>query len=104
MSSLKNVIKAALDKSISYIEYRELVALLAERNSCSGPLKSEGQIAFTRLNDRRMKRWDKTLKVSNEVRKKLEDITEPMTWIVITESWCGDAAHIVLEAVGQPTG
>ncbi len=42
-----------------------------------------------------MKRWDKTLKVSTSVEDKITSIDTKVTWLVITESWCGDAAHVM---------
>ncbi|TGV02879.1 thioredoxin family protein [Flavivirga rizhaonensis] len=89
------IIKNSLDKSISYQDYRNLVKQLVENNSTTGNEKTEALISYTKLNDRRMKRWDKTIKVTKEALNKIESFKEPVTWLVITESWCGDAAHIV---------
>lgn len=44
---------------------------------------------------KRMKRWDKTLKVSEETKESIKNTKRNATWLVITESWCGDAAHIL---------
>ncbi|GAA3595819.1 thioredoxin family protein [Flavivirga amylovorans] len=89
------IIKNSLDKSISYQDYRDLVKQLTENNSTTGNEKTEALISYTKLNDRRMKRWDKTIKVTDEALSKIKSFKEPITWLVITESWCGDAAHIV---------
>ncbi|WP_303318884.1 thioredoxin family protein [Flavivirga abyssicola] len=89
------IIKNSLDKSISYQDYRDLVKQLVENNSTTGNEKTEALIGYTKLNDRRMKRWDKTIKVTEEALNKIESFKEPVTWLVITESWCGDAAHIM---------
>jgi hypothetical protein len=45
------------------------------------------------LNDRRMKRLDKTIKISEETIAEIKAIKEPQTWLAITEGWCGDAAQ-----------
>jgi hypothetical protein len=45
------------------------------------------------LNDRRMKRLDKTIKISDEIAQEIQKLDEPQTWLVITEGWCGDAAQ-----------
>ena len=42
-----------------------------------------------------MKRWDKTLKVSEESMQNIQKFNKKITWIVIAESWCGDAAHVI---------
>ncbi|MDG1731181.1 MAG: thioredoxin family protein [Algibacter sp.] len=89
------IIAQSIKRSISYQDYRVLVKQLAEENSNSGLEKTEALANYTFLNDRRMKRWDKTIKVSEEDQQRLREFTQPITWLVITESWCGDAAHVI---------
>lgn len=89
------IIKNSLKKSISYNEYRQLVEGLVAENSTTGNEKTEVLAEYTKLNDRRMKRWDKTLKVSDEVQQSTQNYNKKVTWIVLTESWCGDAAHVI---------
>ncbi|PVD51015.1 thioredoxin family protein [Terrimonas sp.] len=50
---------------------------------------------YTKMNDARMRRWVKTNPVTEETKAVLLQIQKPQQWIVITEPWCGDAAHIV---------
>ena len=95
MKKLQRIIKDALSKSISYKEYRALIEELASNDLSSGPEMSESRVEFTKLNHRRMHRWDKTLKVSEDIMNKMNGVGDKMTWLVITESWCGDAAHII---------
>ena len=92
---MKSLIKKSIEKSISYQEYRELVKRLVDENSTSGNEKTEALINYTKLNDRRMKRWDKTIKVSEEVKQSISGFSQNITWLIITESWCGDAAHVM---------
>jgi hypothetical protein len=40
-----------------------------------------------------MKRLDKTIKISEETRQKVQALKETQTWLVLTEGWCGDAAQ-----------
>jgi len=42
-----------------------------------------------------MKRWNKTLKISDEMTQSIVDFSGDVTWLVLTESWCGDAAHLL---------
>ncbi|PIA78637.1 thioredoxin [Gaetbulibacter sp. 4G1] len=92
---MDSIIKKSLEKSISYNTYRSLVKQLADEDSTTGLEKTEALINYTKLNDRRMKRWDKTVKISEEAKNKIESFNEASTWLLITESWCGDAAHIM---------
>ncbi len=92
---MKAIIESGIKNSMSYRVYRALIDELAQRNSATGHNPSGVQIEFTMLNSRRMKRWDKTLKVSATARKKISQFDTKITWLVIAESWCGDAAHIL---------
>ena len=91
----KEIIADSLTKSMSYPEYRQLVDNFTENNMTTGLDKSEAMVEFTKLNQRRMKRWDKTLKVSEDAIQAIKKFNKKTTWLLITESWCGDAAHIV---------
>jgi len=42
-----------------------------------------------------MNRWLKHGVLSEEIRDVVSKITTPQKWIIITEPWCGDAAHMV---------
>lgn len=95
INTLENIIEDSLKDSISYEEYRALVSKLVEENSTTGNEKTEALVNYTVLNDRRMKRWDKTVKVSDEAKTAIENYEGNATFLVLTESWCGDAAHIM---------
>lgn len=92
---MKTLIKNSIKKGLSYQEYRDLVKQLAEENSTSGNEKTEALVSYTKLNDRRMKRWDKTIKISEETKQRILEFNHKITWLIITESWCGDAAHVI---------
>ncbi|WP_375238383.1 thioredoxin family protein [Aurantibacter sp.] len=92
---LQDIIKSSLNKSIDYTSYRNLVHQLVEEKSNSGNEKTEALADYTMLNDRRMKRWDKTIKISESTQQYLTNYTKKITFLVITESWCGDAAHVI---------
>lgn len=93
--SLELIINESLNKSISYKEYRDLVDTLSAENGTTGSEQTEVLINYTKLNQRRMKRWDKTVKLSEDAKTKIENFDKKETWLVITESWCGDAAHVM---------
>ena len=92
---LANVIEESLKKSLSYQDYRALLSRLVEENATTGTNQSEALINYTALNDRRMRRWDKTVKISEADKITIKNATVNQTWIVLTESWCGDAAHVI---------
>ncbi|GAA4234697.1 thioredoxin family protein [Postechiella marina] len=92
---MDTIIKESIAKSMSYQDYRALVKQLVSENSNTGKEKTEVLANYTFLNDKRMKRWDKTIKVADAAQEKLKAFSESVTWLVITESWCGDAAHVM---------
>ncbi|SHI40429.1 thioredoxin family protein [Algibacter luteus] len=89
------IIEKGMKNSLTYENYRALVKQLVEDHATTGNDKSEAMVNYTKLNDKRMKRWDKTIKVSEEVKQIVSEFNQKMTWLVIAESWCGDAAHVL---------
>ncbi|MEO0572052.1 MAG: thioredoxin family protein [Bacteroidota bacterium] len=92
IQSMKAIIDKALQSGMNYSEYRDLVHELATINSNSGLDKTASLANYTQLNDRRMKRWDKTLSIPDEAVSKIKIQDARVTWLVLTESWCGDAS------------
>lgn len=92
-NSITAVVKESLSKAISYPDYRAIVTQLTLENKSTGVEQSEALANYTMLNDKRMKRLDKTLKINNEITEKLGKINKKITFLVLTESWCGDAAQ-----------
>ena len=92
---MDSIITSSLKNSMTYQAYRELVKQLAENNATTGNEKTEELANYTKLNEQRMKRWDKTLKIAKSSQKRIVGFTQNVTWLVLTESWCGDAAHVL---------
>ncbi|WP_276168229.1 thioredoxin family protein [Zobellia alginiliquefaciens] len=86
------LIEKALSQAVSYIDYRAMVNQLALEGRSTGPVQTEALANYTMLNDRRMKRFDKTVKVSAEAEATIAKLDKKIQLIVLTESWCGDAA------------
>jgi len=88
-----NIIESSLGKSISYQEYRELVADLLTDGKSTGENQTEDLLNYSKLNNSRMKRLDKTFHLSEKAIEAIQKSDKKYSWIVLTESWCGDAAH-----------
>lgn len=88
-----NLIQEALFKAISYKEYQEKVAQLAIEGKSTGTEQTESLANYTLLNDRRMKRLDKTIKIDETSATQIGQLDKKITWLVLTESWCADAAQ-----------
>lgn len=91
----QDIIKNTLTTAMSYKEYRDLLNELVDNNSTTGREKSDALIGHTKMNAKRVKRWDKTMKISYEHVKAISSVDLDLEWIVLTESWCGDAAHVL---------
>jgi hypothetical protein len=59
------------------------------------PYDNLAYLEYLKLNRSRQKRWLKTGQIQEELKLLIEKIKTPQTWYVITEPWCGDAAHSV---------
>jgi len=90
---IKKNIEEALKKAISYTSYRKLISDLIASGKSSGPIQSEDLLNYSKLNDRRMTRLDKTIQLCQETLLGLKKIDKPITCLVLTEGWCGDAAQ-----------
>ena len=102
---MKEIIANSLQKTISYTDYRALVHDLLAEGKATGPEQSEDLTNYSRLNDSRMKRLDKTIKISEEALLEFQKLKQPQTWLVLTEGWCGDAAQNipVLNKIAEAT-
>jgi len=89
------ILKNSLKASLSYQEYRNLTTQYAAEGKTSGNNQTPDYVNYTKLNESRMHRLDKTMQVVDEVKTDLEHLNKKYTWLVITETWCGDAAQIV---------
>lgn len=92
---MEQLIREKVQQSMTYAAYKELMASLVAEGKTTGPNQSEAMANYTKMNEKRMKRLDKTFKVSEELLEAVADLEKDYIWLVITEAWCGDAAQTV---------
>jgi len=92
---MKSIVVKALFNSQSYTEYRKLVTDLLSEGKSTGNEQSENLTRYTSLNEARMNRLEKTIKISENIIDKLQKLDNHYIWLVISEGWCGDAAQIL---------
>ncbi len=90
---MKKIIQNSLVTARSYTEYKELILNLLKEGKSTGSSQNDNLFNFTKLNEKRMKRLDKQTKLSETTKEKTQRIQKDFTWLVLTESWCGDAAQ-----------
>lgn len=89
------LIESSLLKGLTYKEYREKIKNLLSQGLSTGVEQSETLLDYSLLNDKRMDRLDKTLKISDETLNSLKHLNKKFQFLVIAEGWCGDAAQIL---------
>ena len=82
-----------LGKSMTFDLYRDRLDHLVESGGTTGADISESHINYTKINRQRMARLDKTIVLDEAVKHAVRDNRRRMYWLIITESWCGDAAQ-----------
>lgn len=80
------------EKLYSPLHYSEYIGLLEEENILKLP---EHLREYTRLNAKRMHRWEKTYHPSVRAQEAANANHAVRHAFVITEPWCGDAAHCI---------
>ena len=88
-----DLVKEKLGEAIDYKTYISEVERLAQEGLSTSPEQTESNSEYTKLNNARMRRWDKRLVIPEVIAAKFRNYRGKVTWLVITESWCGDAAH-----------
>ena len=92
---MKTAIAKALFNSHPYLEYRKLVSDLLLENKSTGNEQSDDLTNYSTLNETRMNRLDKTMKITEENTLTLKSLEREYIWLVISEGWCGDAAQLL---------
>lgn len=92
---MKNSLQQSIQKGINYTTYRQLILDLLKEGKSTGITENPEYFQFSELNNSRMNRLDKTIKILESHQNKLQNLSKKITWLVISESWCGDAAQIV---------
>lgn len=92
---MKIPVAKALFNSHSYSEYRKLVSDLLFEGKSTGNEQSEDLTRYSSLNETRMDRLDKTMRIPEGNSLKLKNLKREYIWLVISEGWCGDAAQLV---------
>lgn len=88
-----NLIDQALEKAMSYKQFRNELDTLAEAVKSGDLDQTDAYLEYRLLNQQRMKRLDKNFNLSESVQAKLKENERPVIWLVLIENWCGDGAQ-----------
>lgn len=78
---------------MNYQEYQDLFDQILNAVNPQPPYDDPHYLHYTKMNQARMKRWDKQLQLDEALAGRISSLTEKQHWIIISEPWCGDAAH-----------
>jgi hypothetical protein len=81
-----------------YLNYFEQIILNPEQYPV---YQDENYYNYAKLNWSRTNRWLNKFEPNDELKTLISSIQEPQTWIIITEPWCGDAAHSVPQLINM---
>ena len=95
MDTGRKVESSYVEKAITYEAYVKLISDLLAAGRTTGPDQSEAMVHYTELNQQRMHRVEKSMVLLPQAETLIRSISLPQTWLVLTEAWCGDAAHSV---------
>lgn len=84
-----------LEEAWSYDIFNEFVEERFAEGRTTNDDNSESMLNYTKLNLSRTGRWDNRARLSESLRSELREFPFPMTWLVITEGWCGDSAQVL---------
>lgn len=80
---------------MNFQEYAALFDNILNAEKPTPPYDNADYFQYTKMNRSRMNRWLKQNPLTEETKAVIASISQKQQWIVITEPWCGDAAHIV---------
>lgn len=92
---MKDIISNSLANTYTYEDYRARIQSLLSEGKSSGDEQSEDLLHYSELNETRMNRLDKTIKITPETEAFLSALNTEYIWLVLSEGWCGDAAQIL---------
>ena len=80
---------------MTFSDYFVLMEQLVKNPTPPAPYDQPDYYTYTKLNVARTKRWIQKGVLMDELIEVIQSISRPQHWIIITEPWCGDAAHSV---------
>lgn len=66
---------------------------IIDGTNTTAPYDSEAYREYVQMNNSRMSRWLKKMELQADLVALIKAIKSPQHWLLITEPWCGDAAH-----------
>lgn len=95
MIEKQQAISHSLTNSYTFQSYIELIENLHTEGKATSFQDNEEFFDFSKLNLTRMMRVYKKVELTEAITAKMKSFNSKHSWLLITESWCGDAAQTV---------
>lgn len=80
---------------MNFADYLSLFERLLHEKIHQAPYDNPVYLDYAKLNWSRMNRWLKKGELDDDLMRAVRTISTRQQWVVITEPWCGDAAHSI---------
>ena len=80
---------------MNFIAYQEIFQQILNDPQPPAPYQDPDYLNYVKLNWSRQQRWLKTGILNEELAAVIGSIKGEQHWTIITEPWCGDAAHSI---------
>lgn len=80
---------------MNWSEYNHFFEGILQNPNPASPYDNDDFLGYTKMNQTRSKRWMKHGELIPSITETVGKINKTQHWILITEPWCGDAAHSV---------
>jgi hypothetical protein len=80
---------------MNWPEYNHFFEEILQNPNPAAPYDNDDFLGYTKMNQSRSKRWIKHGEIIPSITETVGKIEKAQHWILITEPWCGDAAHSV---------
>jgi hypothetical protein len=80
---------------MNFETYKQVFLEIFDKPDAPKPYDSADYMNYAKLNWSRQQRWFKTGMLNDDLIAVIQKVDKKQYWTVITEPWCGDAAHIL---------
>lgn len=92
-TTLQEIDREITEQAMTYAEFNELVEQRFSEGRTTDDNNTESMLNYTKMGIQRTGRWNKRAVINHELKEELQDFPYAMTWLVLTEGWCGDGAQ-----------
>lgn len=83
------------EQTMNFNDYQQQFEAILSGAKTNDVYEDPHFVNYTKLNQSRMNRWLKKGELLANTKRTLAEINSPQKWVLISEPWCGDAAHCV---------